>query len=133
MAHIFLALSIIFTPTLQAGPLPDQKQCRDLRDKGVNLKPEIAGWCLLIDQQKGNCLACHHVETPGWPATLAPSGNTGPILTDLSKTYPDRNQIRAIIDDASKQFPNSFMPLYGKNLILDKNEINLIVKFLMTL
>ncbi len=125
--------SLILAPPIQAASLPDQKQCRGLWDQGVAVKPEIEGWCLFIDQKKGNCLACHHVETPGWPATLAPAGNAGPILTDLTKTYPDRDQLRNIIYDASAQFPNSFMPLYGKHLILDQNEINLIVKFLLTL
>jgi sulfur-oxidizing protein SoxX len=117
----------------QAASLPDQKQCRNFWDKSLSVKPEIEGWCLLIDSQKGNCLACHHVETPGWPSTLAPAGNAGPILTNLTNTYPDRNQLRDIIHDASQQFPDSFMPLYGKHLILEQNEINLIVKFLLTL
>ena len=91
------------------------------------------GALIFASKKLGNCLACHHVETPGWPSTLAPAGNAAPILTNLTNTYPDRNQLRDIIHDASQQFPDSFMPLYGKHLILEQNEINLIVKFLLTL
>ena len=126
-------LNIFSVDHLQAASLPDQKQCRELWDKNVDVRPEIEGWCLLIDQQKGNCLACHHIQTSGWPLGLAPSGNAGPILTNLTETYPDRNQLHAVIHDASEQFPNSVMPLYGKHLILDPNEIKLIVKFLLML
>ena len=133
LVSIALIVSLFSAFPIQAASLPDQKQCRSLWDQGVAVKPEIEGWCLLIDQQKGNCLACHHVDTPGWPAGLAPAGNAGPVLINVTKTYPDRNQLRDIIYDASEQFPDSFMPLYGKHLILDQNEIGLIVKFLLTL
>ena len=103
-----------------------------LWEESARFKPEINGWCLLIDQQKGNCLACHHIETAHWPASLPTAGNIGPILTDIRDTYADRTELKEVIYDISTRFPNSIMPLYGKHLILSEEEIDLIVKFLFS-
>jgi sulfur-oxidizing protein SoxX len=81
---------------------------------------------LAFNRSKGNCIACHAIK--GGNSV----GNIGPALTDMKKNYPDRKELIAIISDETKRNPQSVMPPFKRNLILNDKEIEEIVDFLYT-
>lgn len=79
------------------------------------------------DAQKllnSHCQQCHQVKG------IADYGNVGPSLIGLKSRYPDRKDVIAIINDETKRNPQTVMPPFGRNLILDKQEIDTIVDYL---
>ena len=135
ISAIWLSFCIVLVFSLpgmvHGAGLPDQQQCRMLWEQQQAIKPVIEGWCVFIDRNRGNCLACHDLRIDSFPENLAVAGNAGPALENLTSSYPDRNDLRNLIHDASRIFPGTIMPLYGKHQILSSGEINLLVKFLM--
>ena len=125
-------LGLFLAGTGSGADLPDQTQCRQLWEQQLNVKTEIQGWCLLIDENRGNCLTCHHLNIPYDASVLAASGNIGPVLESMQEKFQDRRALRDQIFDASTNNPDTVMPLYGKHQILNSREIDQIVKFLMT-
>ena len=87
----------------------------------------LDGKALAFDRGKGNCLSCHEIRG----GELA--GTIGPPLSDMKSRFPDRNELIGILNDETKRNPQSVMPAFGRNLVLDKNEISAIVDFLYTL
>jgi sulfur-oxidizing protein SoxX len=85
------------------------------------------GQKLAFERSKGNCLTCHDIKGGNFPGTI------GPALTDIKTKYPDRNELVAILYDATKRNPLTVMPPFGRNRILNDKEINAIVDFLQTL
>lgn len=85
------------------------------------------GQKLAFDRGKGNCLTCHDIKGGDLP------GSIGPALTNIKSKYPDRNELVAILVDATKRNPLTVMPPFGRNRILNDKEINAIVDFLQTL
>jgi sulfur-oxidizing protein SoxX len=85
------------------------------------------GQKLAFDRGKGNCLTCHDIKGGNLP------GSIGPALTDIKTKYPDRNELVAILQDATKRNPLTVMPPFGRNRILNDKEIDAIVDFLQTL
>ncbi len=85
------------------------------------------GQQLAFDRGKGNCLSCHAIRGGDLPGTI------GPELKDIKNTYPDRNDLVAILSDETRRNPQTVMPPFGRNRILTKQEINAIVDFLQTL
>ena len=85
------------------------------------------GQKLAFDRGKGNCLTCHDIKGGNLPGTI------GPALIDIKSKYPDRNELVAIVDDATKRNPLTVMPPFGRNRILNDKEIKAIVDFLQTL
>ena len=85
------------------------------------------GQKLAFDRGKGNCLTCHAIKGGILP------GSIGPELSDIKTKYPDRNELIAILYDATKRNPLTVMPPFGRNRILNDKEINAIVDFLQTL
>jgi len=85
------------------------------------------GQKLAFDRSKGNCLTCHVIKGGDLPGTI------GPALTDIKSKYPDRNDLVAILTDATKRNPLTVMPPFGRNRILTDKEINAVVDFLQTL
>jgi L-cysteine S-thiosulfotransferase len=71
-----------------------------------------------------HCEQCHEVKG------IQNFGNIGPSLIDLKARYPDRNEVAAIIFDETKRNPQTMMPPFGRNLIINKMEIDTIVDFL---
>lgn len=127
-----MALAILWVHfNAEAQQLPNQQQCRELWQQKVQIKAEIEGWCLILDQNKGNCIACHAIATASSINNI--TGNFGPVLFDLSKRYDDRRDLQAVIFDPSIRFPNTAMPPYGKHRILNPSEIDLIVKYLLSI
>ena len=71
-----------------------------------------------------HCEQCHEVKG------IENFGNVGPSLVDLKARYPERKDVAAIISDETKRNPQTVMPPFGRNLILDKEEIDVIVDYL---
>ena len=97
---------------------------------------------LVRDQNKGNCLACHHLPIPeeGFHGTI------GPSLSTISLKFNEA-QIRLRVTDMKQINPNSIMPgyfrapekmtrispLYENSTILTAQDVEDIVSYLMTL
>jgi L-cysteine S-thiosulfotransferase len=88
--------------------------------------PPLPGQALAFDRSKGNCLTCHVIA--GGDA----AGNVGPELSGMTKRYPDRKELAAIIFDETKRNRLTVMPPFGRNLILTDREIESVVDFLYT-
>jgi len=67
-----------------------------------------AGYKAATNRGLGNCVACHVAE--GWANEQFP-GNIGPELTGIATRY-DETQLRGILVNAKKTFPESFMPSF---------------------
>ena len=89
-----------------------------------------AGRALAHDYEKGNCLACH--AAPSDPQAIT-KANIAPPLIGMRERFPDRDQLRQQIWDASQRNPNTIMPPFGRHLILSSDEIELIIDYLYTL
>lgn len=87
----------------------------------------LNGQQLAFDRSKGNCLTCHEIK--GGDA----AGNIGPPLADVKSRFPERKDLVAIISDETKRNPETVMPPFRRNLILNDAEIQAIVDFLYTL
>ena len=82
---------------------------------------------IAFDRSKGNCLACHQIEDGSEP------GNIGPPLRALQLRFSEKPQLREQIVDATRFNPETSMPPFGKNAILNDEEIDKIVDYLWTL
>ena len=82
---------------------------------------------LAFDRGKGNCLACHVIADGQLP------GNLGPPLVAMKLRFPDPDQLRAQIWNASARNPETIMPPFGKHRILTGEEIELVVAYLYSL
>ena len=90
-------------------------------------KPPMPGQVLAFDRSKGNCLACHTMAGGDVPS------NVGPELNNMRARFPDRAELVAILTNEEARNPQTMMPPFGRNLILNKQEIEQIVDFLYTL
>ena len=82
---------------------------------------------LSFQRSKGNCLACHIIEDGEDP------GNIGPALVDIQAKYKSKDQLKAVIWDATQFNANSSMPPFGKNKILSPEELDLVVDYVWSL
>jgi sulfur-oxidizing protein SoxX len=87
----------------------------------------LDGKTIAFDRGKGNCLSCHAIKGGDLPGTI------GPPLNDMKSRFPDRNELIGIVTDETKRNPQTVMPPFGRNLILNDKEISAIVDFLYTL
>ncbi len=87
----------------------------------------LNGKVIAFDRGKGNCLSCHDIKGGELPGTI------GPRLNDMKSRFPDRNELIGIVADETKRNPQTVMPPFGRNLILNKQEISEVVDFLYTL
>ena len=85
------------------------------------------GKAITFDRNLGNCLACHSIDDGELP------GNSGPPLMQMKLRFPDREILRAQIWDATVRNPDTVMPPYGKHLILNDRQLDLVVDYLLTL
>ncbi len=106
-----LALASIFAARAQSGA--DTKA--------------LDGRTLAFDRGKGNCLSCHDIKGGDLPGTI------GPQLNNMKVRFPDRNELIGIVSDETKRNPQTVMPPFGRNLILNDKEISAIVDYLYTL
>jgi len=86
-----------------------------------------SGKQLVLDSSKGNCVACHSMPTV---AEARAPGNSGAPLIAMSARFPDKAGLRALIWDASRQNPRTFMPPYGRHKILSEAEIDRVVDYI---
>lgn len=93
---------------------------------GTATAASLDGKKLAFDRSKGNCLTCHEIKGGEDP------GNVGPPLGDMKARFPDRKELAALISDETKRNPQTVMPPFKRNLILNDDEINAIVDFLYT-
>jgi len=93
-------------------------------DEGADL---AKGKELAFNRKKGNCLACHQIEG----GTLA--GNIGPPLIAMKARFPDYDKLRAQINDARTNNPNTIMIPFGPHAVMSSSEIDLVAKFIYTL
>ncbi|MEN8802370.1 MAG: sulfur oxidation c-type cytochrome SoxX [Thiogranum sp.] len=74
------------------------------------------------------CQACHQFEGTNQ------AGTVGPPIVAMKARFPDRKKLYGIIYDphvATKSY--SMMPPFGRNGLVDDNQIQLIIDFLYTL
>ncbi len=90
--------------------------------------PTIAeGKKIAFNKKKGNCLACQEIAG----GKLA--GNIGPPLVAMKARFPNFEDLKEQISDATKKNPNSIMPPFGPHSILSSKDIEKITKFIHTL
>ena len=87
----------------------------------------VAGKDLSFQRSKGNCLACHIIEDGEDP------GNIGPALVDMPAQFSSKAELRAVIWDATQFNENTSMPPFGKNKILNPEELELVVDYIWSL
>lgn len=132
MGFAFACFSLWGLCTISYGTeLPDVDKCRNGIEAPDSDSPDILGWCLIIDPARGNCLSCHHVATEKWPGNLAAAGNIGPILDRPPRRLNQRAELVQFLHDATELYPDTSMPPFGKHLILNERELNLIATFLL--
>ena len=74
------------------------------------------------------CQACHLFTGTNQAGTVAPP------LAGMKQRFKDRQQLISIIEDPAKALnKDTMMPPFGKNHLLDQQEISLIVDYLYTL
>ena len=108
---------------------PDETECRENPPVGE----PTGGWCLTIDRDKGNCLACHTMNIKPWPPTLPVAGNIAPPLVAMGPRFPDIEALREQIANAPALNPNTTMPPYREHGILTESEIDRILRFVLSL
>ncbi len=82
---------------------------------------------IVFSRSKGNCLSCHDI--PGSQM----SGNIAPPLVAMKARYPERENLKKQIWDASVNNPYTFMPPFGRHEILTHEEIEKVVDFIHSL
>ncbi|MDO3722189.1 sulfur oxidation c-type cytochrome SoxX [Marinobacter sp. chi1] len=82
---------------------------------------------LAFSRKDGNCLACHKIDDGKL------TGTVGPALSDMKSRYPDREILFKRIWDETQFNPVTVMPPFGRNMILNEEQINRIIDYLYTL
>ncbi|MBX2868045.1 MAG: sulfur oxidation c-type cytochrome SoxX [Acidiferrobacterales bacterium] len=121
--------------TVKPMKWPNQSECRSLPQSKDQAEADLvlAGWCIAIDDRRGNCIACHTFNVSPWPASLPVAGNLAPPMVAIRARFPDSALLRQIIEDPSSLNSHSSMPPYLKHEILTPQEIDQLIAFLGTL
>jgi len=82
---------------------------------------------LSFQRNKGNCLACHVIEDGEAP------GNIGPALANIPARFTTKEDLKALIWDATQFNAQTSMPPFGKNKILTPDELNHVVDYIWSL
>ncbi len=85
------------------------------------------GKAIAFDKKKGNCLACHRIEGGAMAGDIAP-----PIIL-MKVRYPNKEDLRTQIWDASIKNQHSVMPPFGRHNILTESEIDKVTEFIHSL
>jgi sulfur-oxidizing protein SoxX len=85
---------------------------------------------LFTKPEKGNCIACHQLPPGVGPESR---NDVGPRLEVERMRALGREKIRAILEDPTKEKPDSVMPPFGRHRILEKAEIDRLTDFLNAL
>jgi sulfur-oxidizing protein SoxX len=74
------------------------------------------------------CQACHQFEGTDQAGTL------GPPIVAMKDRFPEKKRLYDIIYDPHVAIkPHSMMPPFGRNGLLDDNEIQLVIDYIYTL
>ena len=95
------------------------------KEEAVN--PLQEGKQLSFERKKGNCLACHMIKDGTAP------GNIAPPLIVMKTRFPDREVLKSQISDASKNNPETIMPLFGRYEVLSEDELEKVVDYIHSL
>ena len=90
----------------------------------------LTGLELFVQEDKGNCIACHQVPAGAGPATRA---DVGPALDGARMRALGKPALRDLLVDPAKANPATLMPPYGRHRILEPEEIDKLVEFLNAL
>ena len=120
MAFVLAAFSAALLAGLSALGADDNPGDRVSND--IEMGRELA-----FDRNRGNCLACHAMAGGELP------GNVAPPLVAMKFRYPDREQLREQIWDATRRNPESVMPPYGRHGVLSERELDQVVEFVYSL
>ncbi|MCF7972009.1 MAG: sulfur oxidation c-type cytochrome SoxX [Methylococcaceae bacterium] len=82
---------------------------------------------LSFQRNKGNCLACHVIDDGEAP------GNIGPALQHIQTRFTTKEELKALIWDATQFNPQTSMPPFGKNKILTPDEVDHVVDYIWSL
>ena len=85
------------------------------------------GKALAFSKKKGNCPGCHRIEGGAQAGDIAP-----PILM-MKYRYPNKDELRAQIWDATAANPHSVMPPFGRHNIMTDSEIDKVTEFIYSL
>jgi sulfur-oxidizing protein SoxX len=125
---VLVAAVLSAPPALALDKIPTEKQCND-KANPLPADPVVQGACVVVIRTKGNCMACHDIKGLN-------SGNIAPPLVAMQQRFPGdegKKKLRAQIEDATKTNPRSMMPPFGRHDILNKQEIDNVVEFMLTL
>jgi L-cysteine S-thiosulfotransferase len=119
--------TLVASPAVAAGgAVPSGNTCKENPSDKVT-----KGGCVILDRKKGNCMACHWIK--GAEEAGRQAGNVAPPLVGMKKRFPDKAKLRAQIATPEKMNPVTVMPPYERHKIINKDEIDAIVEFVMTL
>lgn len=79
---------------------------------------------------KGHCVACHQVPEGAGPASRA---DLGPKLEGARMRSLGKARLKELIEDPTRQNPNTVMPPFGRHRILEAGEIDRLVEYLHAL
>ena len=85
---------------------------------------------LVVQPDKGNCIACHQLPAGAGPATRS---DLGPALEGARMRSIGRPALRELLIDPTRANTDSLMPPYGRHNLLDAAEIERIIDFLHAL
>lgn len=123
-----LLAGLLSTPQVMAmDKAPTELACTDKENPITD--PIMQGACAAVIRTKGNCQSCHMLKSP----TFINHGNVAPPLLGMKARFPDEKKLRDQVWDATKANANSVMPPFGKHGILSEDEVDKVVKFLLTL
>ena len=118
-----------YTHSAFAGVWPTEKQCKKVAKDGDDI---IDGWRAAISSRGGNCLACHQALIKPWPEGFPPGGNIGPPFVGMAARFPNRDDLRAQIWDATVKNSNTSMPPFGRHKLVSEKSIDYIVDWLLS-
>jgi len=127
---IVLLSSLALAPAAHAAgnKVPSGKVCKDKENPPKDAVTK--GGCIVADRRKGVCVNCHQI------AGAAHAGDIATKLENVAARYPGeegKKRLRDQIYDARKANPNTVMPPFGPHAMLNNEEIDLVVEFLLTL
>ena len=85
---------------------------------------------LFTRPDKGHCAACHQLPEGAGPTSR---NDVGPRLEGPRMRELGREQLREIIDDASRRNAETVMPPFGRHRLLEAREIDRLVEYLHAL
>jgi sulfur-oxidizing protein SoxX len=85
---------------------------------------------IFLQRDLGNCIACHQVSDAASPAVRA---NVGPRLDAVRLKGWNRDRLRGLLADPTRDYPDTVMPPYGRHRLLDAGEIERVIDYLHAL